>query len=121
MPTSLPWAVPTSLGLVHPTVLYSCIVALIVLAVSLRQIHQPHRKGFVFARGLWIAGIGGYLRQLVTQPANPTGHTLLEPRQIAAVVFLAIGLSAELPTLLRRLRSTPQPHLAEIVAINRAA
>ncbi len=96
MPTRLPWGVVTPgdsvLGRVHPVQIYAGVVALALCLLLLRKLPQRKFPGEVAALALMLGGAGAFLLDMLRQPAESSGDTLLDPNQFVAAAAIMAGV-----------------------------
>jgi phosphatidylglycerol:prolipoprotein diacylglycerol transferase len=90
MPTSMPWAVESSFGHVHPVEIYSAIAAL-VLCIGLLWLFQRASAGQTSAFGLIFAGLLLFVLDFFRLPAMIYDSAALDPIQNRALLVVAAG------------------------------
>jgi phosphatidylglycerol---prolipoprotein diacylglyceryl transferase len=95
MPTSLAWGVATPgdpvLGRVHPVQIYAAIVAVALGFVLLRRLPRRRFAGEVAAVALMGGGVTAFLLDMLQQPVESGGDSLLDPGQFVALVAMLAG------------------------------
>jgi phosphatidylglycerol:prolipoprotein diacylglycerol transferase len=95
MPTSMPWGVVTPgdtvLGRVHPVQIYAAVVALGLCFVLLWRLPRRRFAGEVAALGLTVGGAASFLLDMVRQPVESFGSSVLDPGQFVALAAVIAG------------------------------
>lgn len=95
MPTSLALGVTTPgdhiLGRVHPVELYMLAAALALTLYLLAALERPHRAGSIAARAMLLGGSAFFLLDMLAQPAETLGDSLLDPGQWIALAAIILG------------------------------
>jgi phosphatidylglycerol:prolipoprotein diacylglycerol transferase len=95
MPTRLPWGVVTPgdtvLGRVHPVQIYAAVVALGLCGFLIQRLRTRKFAGEVAALGLVIGGALSFLLDMLRQPVESDGESLLEPGQFVALAAMVVG------------------------------
>jgi phosphatidylglycerol:prolipoprotein diacylglycerol transferase len=95
MPTRLPWGVVTPgdtvLGRVHPVQIYAAVAALGLCGFLMQRLRTRKFAGEVVALGLMIGGALSFLLDMLRQPVESDGDSLLEPGQFVALAAIVAG------------------------------
>jgi phosphatidylglycerol:prolipoprotein diacylglycerol transferase len=95
MPTRLPWGVVTPgdsvLGRVHPVQIYAAITALAICFGLLRKLQKRKFAGEVAALAMMTGGTGAFLLDMLRQPVESFGASVLDPGQFVALAAMFVG------------------------------
>jgi phosphatidylglycerol---prolipoprotein diacylglyceryl transferase len=109
MPTRLPWGVitpgDTVLGRVHPVQIYAAVIALALCTVLFRMLPRRKFSGQIAAVALITGGLSTFLLDLLQQPVESSGDSLLDPGQFVALAAMLVGAV---------MYRTPKPPLIEL-------
>jgi phosphatidylglycerol---prolipoprotein diacylglyceryl transferase len=109
MPTRLPWGIitpgDTVLGRVHPVQIYAAIIALPLCIVLFRMLPRRKFSGQVAAVALITGGLAAFLLDMLQQPVESSGDSLLDPGQFVALAAMVVGAV---------MYWTPKPPLIEL-------
>jgi phosphatidylglycerol:prolipoprotein diacylglycerol transferase len=109
MPTRLPWGVVTPgdtvLGRVHPVQIYAALLALGLCYALLLMLPRRKFAGQVAVIALMCGGAAAFVLDMLTQPAESAGDSLLDPGQFVALAAIVLG------AVMYRPAKEPQPEL----------
>jgi phosphatidylglycerol---prolipoprotein diacylglyceryl transferase len=95
MPTSLPWGVVTPgdtvLGRVHPVQIYAAVFAVGMCIVLSRRLPRRKFAGEAAALGMMVGGATAFLLDMLQQPVESSGNSLLDPGQFVALAAMLAG------------------------------
>jgi phosphatidylglycerol---prolipoprotein diacylglyceryl transferase len=95
MPTSMPWAVDSAFGRVHPVEIYASIVWLALCIALLWMLSQRHRPGVTAACALALGGLAAFALDFFHLPSLPEGTagiaTWLDRVQWMALASMVAG------------------------------
>jgi prolipoprotein diacylglyceryltransferase len=91
MLTSVPWAVPSPFGRVHPVEIYSAVGGLLLCGALLWILRRARTPGETCAWGLVLSGLLIFFMQFFRLPGVLYSNSLLEGAEVRGLEFMVGG------------------------------